>query len=356
MKNAVMIGRFQPIHLGHLEAVKESLEKCDKLTIFLTAANRPRTSENPFLIEERRIMIEEALIDFFEDRSKIPKGWTDKPKKFQILDKVQIVPIRDLYYRDQRWANEVVAEAVGIGIPEAASTKLITSLNHPIKELKRLFPNWGEFTTQEFHGGLRSEEIRESFFKKEPFKNYVTPSVSDYLDTFIVRNHEEFVNLKTGYEFEKSYKDSWSAAPFPPIHNTVDNVVLCNGTLLLIKRKFNPGKGLWALPGGFIKSNLTVLESALAELDEETKIRVPEKQLIGSLEKVKVFDHPKRDPRGRVITNVHFYNLTAKTLPSVQGSDDAEEARWIPLHQVWSMSNKMFRDHWDIIDQMVAGY
>jgi bifunctional NMN adenylyltransferase/nudix hydrolase len=73
----------------------------------------------------------------------------------------------------------------------------------------------------------------------------------------------------------EKYKESWKAAPFPPTFVTVDAVVVQSGHVLLVKRKAMPGAGLWALPGGFLNQEETLLDGAIRELKEETKIKVP---------------------------------------------------------------------------------
>ena len=64
---------------------------------------------------------------------------------------------------------------------------------------------------------------------------------------------------------------------------TVDAVVVQSGHILLVKRGDMPGKGLWALPGGFLNQEETMLDGAIRELKEETKIKVPVPVLKGSI-------------------------------------------------------------------------
>jgi len=55
--NGLLIGRFQPFHLGHLEALHFALSKVEKLWIGLGSSNKPLGKENPFSAEERKEMI-----------------------------------------------------------------------------------------------------------------------------------------------------------------------------------------------------------------------------------------------------------------------------------------------------------
>ena len=57
----LFIGRFQPFHLGHLDAVRQILEQCDKVIIAVGSSQYKDTCLNPFSFEERKEMIEAVL-------------------------------------------------------------------------------------------------------------------------------------------------------------------------------------------------------------------------------------------------------------------------------------------------------
>ena len=61
--NGLMIGRFQPFHLGHLKALRFALSKVDKLWIGLGSSNKPPQKNNPFSAEERKEMILSSIDD-----------------------------------------------------------------------------------------------------------------------------------------------------------------------------------------------------------------------------------------------------------------------------------------------------
>jgi len=66
--NGLLIGRFQPFHLGHLEALKFALTKVDKLWIGLGSSNKPLQKNNPFSAEERKKMILGSINDSIKKR------------------------------------------------------------------------------------------------------------------------------------------------------------------------------------------------------------------------------------------------------------------------------------------------
>ncbi len=90
--------------------------------------------------------------------------------------------------------------------------------------------------------------------------------------------------------------------------------------ILLIRRKFPPFQGQWALPGGFVEYGETVEHAAVREAREETGLRVKLKKLLG------VYSDPKRDPRGHTVAAV----FVAKALSGkLSGQDDASDAAWL---------------------------
>ncbi len=65
------VGRFQPFHIGHLDAIKEVLKKVDELVIVIGSAQYSHTLNNPFTAGERLVMIRHALQEADVDLSRI---------------------------------------------------------------------------------------------------------------------------------------------------------------------------------------------------------------------------------------------------------------------------------------------
>ncbi|WP_407412239.1 NUDIX domain-containing protein [Methanobrevibacter sp.] len=85
---------------------------------------------------------------------------------------------------------------------------------------------------------------------------------------------------------------------------------------ILIKRKNDPYKDCWALPGGFVEYGESVETAAIREAKEETSIDVELKSLVN------VYSKPDRDPRGHTVT-VAF---TAKgNMNNMKADSDAKE-------------------------------
>ena len=111
---------------------------------------------------------------------------------------------------------------------------------------------------------------------------------------------------------------------------------------------------MWALPGGFINADETLENACLRELREETRLKVPEKVIRGSIKKHKTYDAPDRSARGRTITTAYLIELDdSLDLPYVRGGDDASKAKWFSLAEFYSLSNQMFEDHWSIVRNLI---
>lgn len=189
------------------------------------------------------------------------------------------------------------------------------------------------------------------FTGKVSYTDGVLPSnqVRDFMET------EIFAELQKEWDYIEDYKEAWRAAPYAPTFNTVDAVVEQSGHILLVQRGEFPGKGLWAMPGGFLDPCEKVENGVIRELREETKLKVPEKVLRGSIRHKDVFDDPDRSLRGRTITHVYSFKLDdTSSLPKVKGNDDAAVAKWVSLAEFEGMQGQMFEDHYSIIKNMLS--
>ena len=97
--------------------------------------------------------------------------------------------------------------------------------------------------------------------------------------------------------------------------------------IVLIQRRGEPFAGAWALPGGFVRMEETLEQSARRELKEETGIS----RLY--LEQLYTFGDPGRDPRGRVIT-VAYYALVKMAEHEIAAASDAQDVRWFSIGEL----------------------
>jgi 8-oxo-dGTP diphosphatase len=122
---------------------------------------------------------------------------------------------------------------------------------------------------------------------------------------------------------------------------TADGIVLKDGKIALIRRKNDPFKGSYALPGGFVDYGEKVEDCVMREVLEETGLRTEVVGLVG------VYSDPARDPRGHFVTAVYELRPTGGAL---KAGDDASSAEWAPLEKVPPMAF----DHGSIIADFAA--
>ena len=330
---AVYIGRFQPFHNGHKTILEKASKISNEILVLVGSVNKALNIKNPFTFEERKSMI---------------------PTEINGV-KIKVKPLKD-FVNDGSWVSEVqsiVAEEYDDYDEDLKIAIVGCEKDSSTYYLKTFI--W-DFVGYEQERNINATYIRERLFEN-PSEYLAT--IPNSTQNFLLKwtKSETYKRLKDEYEFIKHYKSLFDCLPYPPIFVTTDAVVFCKGHVLLVKRKSNPGKGLWALPGGFVKDDQNLKESAIRELKEETKIKVYKADLRNSIKGVKVFDSPDRSLRGRTITHAFYFHLNLPKLPYVKGSDDAEFAKWVSLYDFFeNYETQMFEDHYDIVSYFFNRY
>ena len=343
----VFIGRLEPPTHAHIEIIKQALQYGDKVVVLAGSANQPRTTKNPFTIDERREMIH-ACFPGEEDR-------------------IAVHGIEDYVDNDPMWlrsAQSIVRSEMPRGDwQQTTSTGIIGHSKDDSSYYLQMFPQWDPLEIDNIDD-INATDVRKLYFDplltlhnggsafETTIKDKLPPAVANYLMEF--SNTEAYSNLVQEAVFLEKYKSQWEPAPYDVNFVTTDAVVVQSGHVLLIQRRANPGKDLWALPGGFLQKGKRIQESMICELREETRLAVPEKILIGNIADKEVFDQVERSLRGRTITHAFYITLPPGPLSKVKGSDDAKKAKWIPIDEVLSMGNQLFEDHIHIIRHFVG--
>jgi len=145
---------------------------------------------------------------------------------------------------------------------------------------------------------------------------------------------------------EGAAPDKYDPAKFERQNVTVDLVIFTVRDrmlkLLLIERGEPPFQGSWALPGGFVRKDESLDDSARRELLEETGVRDI------YLEQLYTFGDPGRDPRTRVIT-VAYFAIIASDRQMLHASADAADAGWFSVTDL----PKLAFDHDRIVDYAI---
>lgn len=373
------ICRAQPFTLGHKHNIDQALAMADKVVIIIGSAFRARDTRNPFTYSERVDMI---------------------CRVYGNDSRISFVPLRDYPYSDTMWAS-YVQKIVHAHQPHSARVGIIGHMKDDTYYLN-MFPQW-DFVPVESLGDdaeFNATNVRKAYFEESAFhtgrprglplvdyirqvNRRVPAAVAEFLYQFKygetpdeggrllaemtpVRQDSAtpiwpapdsrtvvYRELQNEYYHIKKYRAAWDKAPYAPTFVTCDCLIVQSGHVLLIKRKAAPGKGLLAIPGGFLNQGERIVDGIFRELKEETVIKVPMKVLRGSMVGQHVYDHPQRSLRGRVITHAGIVYLEDGPLPKVKGSDDAAKAMWVPINEVYKMQDMLFEDHFYIVEDLL---
>lgn len=125
----------------------------------------------------------------------------------------------------------------------------------------------------------------------------------------------------------------------------VGAVVVCDGKVLLEKRKGEPGKGKWTIPGGLVELGERAEETVVREVKEETNLAVEQPELIDVVDNISADE--KGDIKYHFVIIDYFVKLEGGVLAAgtLKAADDAEELRWVGFGDVENHDlTKSFRD------------
>lgn len=344
----VYIGRFQPFHNAHLQTILHALTLAERVVVVIGSANQPRDDANPFTAAEREQMITASLKEAGFDL-----------KAHAHKDRVRFTYVENTIYNNPLWALNVVK-----GVEEhqvGTDVKLIGHTKDESSFYLKMYPQWGAPIEMPLVEVLDATTIRSMYFSDKCnlnfFKSVAPHAVVDFLEAFMQTDTYKYIVEES--EYIRNYRKQFEHLKYPPVFMTGDAVVFKDNHVIMIERRSAPGKGLMAIPGGFMNANTDpdAMETAIRELFEETKIKVPEKIIRKSIVEEKIFSALNRSRRGRVVTVAQFINLDDPDnpgLPKLKGSDDAAKAIWVPLHQI--SREHCFEDHYDILTYFMGRY
>ncbi|WP_043525933.1 bifunctional nicotinamide-nucleotide adenylyltransferase/Nudix hydroxylase [Litchfieldella xinjiangensis] len=340
----VFIGRFQPPHLGHLAVIHEALKRARQVIVLVGSAWQARSVRNPWSFLERSEMIRSC---FNADENA----------------RLEVEPLLDALYNNDVWVRDVQRKVRDIATPRHGRLPrigLIGASRGQSSYYLSLFPQW-ESVSVPLVEGISASQIRErllcsptstSDYLSKDAAHDLPACIHEALHLFVQRN-DAWKQLIEEQALLQQYRQAWANAPYPPIFVTVNAVVVQSGHVLLVKRKAAPGKGLLALPGGFIHPHERLMDACLRELRERVRLKVPEPVLKGSLKGQRLFDEPHRSWRGRTLAEAFYFALRPEQrLPEIKPAKGGDTARWVALADL--EPETLFEDHFFILQNFLG--
>lgn len=305
-KIGFIIGRFQPLHSGHKSMIRQASKMFDYVVIIVGSAQRSRTMKNPWTLEER----EDKIIQFLN---------------FEGLENCNIHRAYDSRYCDNLWRDQI-KRAIFTWSLMFNADPVLAGYTKDGNDYLKWFPEI-EYQELKQEVQISATEVREHMLKHDL---RLLPL--------------EVVQEAKYYEDEAK---KFSVYPYPETLNFVcaDVVLVCQGRVALIERKNYPGKGAWALPGGFKNNNETTYQCALREAKEEVGVDLEGLPYYRN----SVYDDPTRSPGIPRITTAFLFRL--ESFPELNAADDAAKVQWFKFEDLKNI--RMHDDHFDILHDML---
>ncbi|HZY17901.1 MAG TPA: NUDIX domain-containing protein [Ramlibacter sp.] len=330
---AVCTARFLLPGTAQLALVRAALARAPRCAVFIRRAHMAPSPASPFAWEERARMLLAALAPAERER-------------------VEVLPLRE------RWDDHRLLRDMALHTSGAQRVAWLVAGAPPLDE-QDLPAGWTlETIGPEDGDALAATWLEQLYASADPVR--ALPAASQHLPAdarAFLRDwadSERFAIVRDDWRQIATEKRAWSVAPYPVVLVTVDALVRAGGHVLLVRRGRSPGKGLWAVPGGFLEPREPVLQAALRELVEETGLPLSRREMQQRLRRVHIFDHPERSQRGRIVTHAFFFELGDAEPPPVQGGDDAAAAQWVPQAQLTSLEAQLHDDHFHILDTFLG--
>lgn len=332
----VFAGRFAPFTLAHRHVVEQAMERARKVVMLVGSAFSAPVLRTPWSFDERALMIRLGVSD-------------------EHVRRLEILPLAD-YDRDEDWVARV-HQLVNVFAQPHDKIGLIGHAKDHTSYYLRLFPEWGSVDVENFEG-IDATKVRKAYFGDRTGE---IPFVAPVVKTFLEQWGKTDAYWRFLYEHRavEAYREKYGPGPFL----TADALVESGDKVLLIQRTKDPGRDLWALPGGFMNPGETFLQCALRELREETNFPT---QLLGAPAHSDVFDSSVRDPRAHIVSRCFAWRINRSDVDgsllvrnvddgklefAVRAADDAGDARWFRRDRI--TRGMMYADHFHVIERML---
>ena len=340
---AVVIGRFQPVHNGHVALLQAGLQQARRLVVVAGSMHQPRSFKNPFTVAEREQMIRSAL-------------------PVQEQARVHVVGVSDAPYDDAEWLQAVqnavhAAMAAHGSDPATARVALLGHMKDNSSYYLRIFPHW-QWLPFSNVAGIDATSIRHAYFSEEKdaylaekLSAVLPASTMDFLHTFRASPAWQALHAERVFLLDFWQQHRYANGSAMPVLCLVQVVVLWRQQVLLVQRQQQPGRGNWALPEALLQASERLLDAASRAL-HAAGIEWPAATLQKYLSATAVWDAPGRNQLGDAISHA-LCVCWPDDAPAPAGADQKQEAphihiQWQPFAQWQNMQPLLHEDHYFI--------
>ncbi len=341
----VFIGRFQPFHAGHLFVVLQALARAPYAILIVGSSFGSISPRNAFTFAQIVEMIRASLSPD-TNRRVIIRGVPD-------------------YYDDDSWIDGVqtaVASACDeVGLDPRKGVGLIGFAKDHTSYYLAKFPNLRPAVAADPFIGpdgtpFSATDIRRTWIHTpgevaDRFKGLLHEGALEVLDRLAGEPGREW--LRGEDDYYRIGREKWAGAPYPPVHTLAEAVVVQAGHVLLALRGERPGKGLLCLPGNYLNPQMTLRQTAIGSVIRRTRISVPDRVLESRCSKTaRVFDHPYRSERGRLVSHVYTIRL-AEHPDGLPQLGSGGEAQWYTRAMLDPA--RFFEDSYQVVQSILDG-
>ena len=309
-KNALFIGRFQPLHNGHIDALKQIIERSpsfENVVIVISSSNNTTNdSQNPFSTEERVEMLGSLSRELKTETTLIrivPVPDNHDPSQYA-------EHVRGCVKKQTREEIDITPESTVLIVTPSTSPYIVDCFTTKHQ------PSSFETLKVDQRTPIRGNDIRQMM--ATGIKAWMALVPRSTARTVVSCDGEARVNKVIGKR--KAYRNPTPTADVI-IEGEDDKVVL-------IERKHAPFG--WALPGGFVNYGEDVWDGARREANEETGITANELALLN------VYGRPDRDTRFHTQTTV-FIAPFGSWKGTLSGADDAKSAMFFTEQEITTL-------------------
>lgn len=324
MSTAVIIGRFTPLHNGHVAMIQKATQEHDKVLILVGSPNKLPDFKLPFPVETRAAAVKAMFPDA------VVKSIPDVPS-------------------DMEWVADV-------------SSRMLTMEEDPMQITMYCGDKDQKFYRENFlspvvaldSSGVSATMVRELMYHGNWEDAYdLVPKVTEELlkswtltDAFLTLKDEYFACVS------KKKTDFRNHAFSNPVEPVAHAVVIKDSKVLVGLRNGSRGKGQWALPGGYMNHDETSRAAALRELKEETGL-----DLLACHRAAEVafaVEENLNDLSTRTVGLNYMYLLEDDV--ELTAGDDFDEVKWVPLKDILEDKELLFYNHNLVVKRLVAHY